>query len=996
MDKKKAIKLAAASTVAASAVFAAAPAQQADASNHLQTAVKNAVTQMDAAYRSYANPPQLTGELANIADVYAAYNSSVKNYRTVKAQVEASNASNKTQLLAELEAGYDMYIAKRVIPYIDAYNYATKRLAPKVTQMNEAVAQGNFDLAEELYHQVSYELSAATSIFYKFYGFHARDLMLEQFKAIADDSVVEIKVEVTVKMALDAAEAALAEGDIETAVEQFNKAAEFVDQLDNSSFGDALLTQFEAVSEEIDAALLPAVTNVVANSTTDFTVTFEEALAEDADLTLLDVAVELADGTVVYPTPTDLTVSADRTMVTVEHADDDLDGLAGTLWVGDFELAFDYVVPFVESVKSVNAKQVVVEFDKPVQSGVAAGGAQTLTYYTVDGVNPTRVTLSADKTQATLTFAAGLVSNLNKYVEVIVEDVKDVNGKTIEDYKAPLLIQDKVSPTASASYSAPNVKVDFSEPLEIDGVELGSTLTSKAIVSVDGVPTTSYSLVNDNTAGDALTGASGITLSGLSAGEHTISIVGAMDLSGNFLPEFTTKVNVSSDTVAPTVTSLTVEGNNIRVKFSEPVVDTTLNGQASTRVWLQNGAGTVDVYGTSSEAVDSAGTEYLIDASAFVTSGSFLNVPVIVKAGSEDASGNAITSDSTAKNLVITKDTKAPSVVSTTTKDDKIIVKFDESIQAGSTPITTLDVRYTNSDGVVVVDSTATQSGLAYSYDANNDGDTTDAGEDRYLVITVDDTDFVSGGKLKNGSYVVNLATDFVSDNAATVNQIGATTLQFNVANGAQVTDNLTSTPIQVSAGVLQYSFDAVLTTSALNRENFTINGAALPAGTKLYFFGNKQVVRAELPANTISVNGNRTLAVKNIVDEDGNTLDAASKQGTVVSLTENVKPTAQSATLQSGTQLNVEMSESLSSPVTATGIEVYVNGVKIDTTTNALSFAAQNGAKGTDSLLTITAANANTFALGQTIVVRFVDGNTVQDLNSNTVAPQQITVSTN
>lgn len=759
-----------------------------------------------------------------------------------------------------------------------------------------------------------------------------------------------------------------------------------------------LSTAREETREEIQALRNLGI-SVVDNFNPKSTVTrgqFASFLNRTINVEAAPVELTVENAEVVNATTLNVTLSDDSTHVvtlaTALEANKETNvtfEIEGT----EYSATVTYVVEegIVNSVKALNAKQVAVKFNKAVQEGTATGGAQILTNYSVDGVNPTRISLNADKTEATLTFAAGFVGSLDKYVEVIVKDVKDTEGKKIADYKAPVLLEDKTAPTASASYKAPTVTVDFSEALEIDATELGSNGTTKATVAVDGVPTTSYTIQNDNTASDALTGAKSIKLTGLTAGKHTISIVGAQDLAGNYLPDYSVEINVAEDTTAPSVTSLTAEGNNIRVKFSEPVVDTTLNSQANKRVWLTDG--TVNVYADATDAVNDEGTEYLVDASAFVTSGSWKNVSVIVKAGSIDSSGNALASDTTAKNFVISKDTTKPSVVSTTTKDDKIIVKFDEAIQAGSTAITTLDLQFTDAEGVVVEDAAATQSALAYAYDANNDGDTSDAGEDQYLVITVNDADFISNGKFKVGSYSIDLAAQFVKDKAVTPNEAAATTITFNVAGTTTTTNNLTATATQATVGVLQFAFDAELTEAALNRNNFTMNGAVLPEGTKLYFYGNKQTVKAELPAGTVAVSGNRTLAVKNIVDKNGNTLDAASLAGTIVALTENTKPVAQTATLQNDKVVYVEFSEALANPTTASGIEVYVNGAKVDEATNDLTFAMANGTVGTNTRLTITATNADTFAPGQTIVVKFVSGSNVQDTNGNTVAASQVTV---
>ncbi|SES30740.1 chitobiase/beta-hexosaminidase C-terminal domain-containing protein [Salipaludibacillus aurantiacus] len=72
----------------------------------------------------------------------------------------------------------------------------------------------------------------------------------------------------------------------------------------------------------------------------DFDKTYPKGLGIDR---MVEVEVELADKTVIVPDLTGYEVSSeDRSHVTVEHLNDDLAGLSGTLTVNDVEAAFDY------------------------------------------------------------------------------------------------------------------------------------------------------------------------------------------------------------------------------------------------------------------------------------------------------------------------------------------------------------------------------------------------------------------------------------------------------------------------------------------------------------------------------------------------------------------------------------------------------------------------------------------------------------------------------
>ncbi|EST55642.1 hypothetical protein T458_05970 [Brevibacillus panacihumi W25] len=135
--------------------------------------------------------------------------------------------------------------------------------------------------------------------------------------------------------------------------------------------------------------------------------------------------------------------------------------------------------------------------------------------------------------------------------------------------------------------------------------------------------------------------------------------------------------------------------------------------------------------------------------------------------------------------------------------------------------------------------------------------------------------------------------------------------------------------------------------------------------------------------------------AVKDIVDEDGNTLAQSALQGSLVDLTENVLPVAEELILVDDKTIYVSMSEKLTDP-NATNpdtakIKVYVNGTEVKHTSNAM-VVDWVGATGTDAAtLSIVATDANTFSIGDKIKVEFLNGTTIADANGNKVAPASI-----
>ncbi|WP_313892455.1 hypothetical protein [Psychrobacillus sp.] len=146
--------------------------------------------------------PALKGELVPSSSLDPVLNSVKKNYEATKKLILASNLSEKEKQakLKELEALYEEKIVKGLIPYIDAYNYATKYLDPLLKEIKEAEAKNDFLAVEKAYHKLSVQLKSRTSILYRFTGKAPRDLLLEKYKKPADAKRDELIIPVTIIM----------------------------------------------------------------------------------------------------------------------------------------------------------------------------------------------------------------------------------------------------------------------------------------------------------------------------------------------------------------------------------------------------------------------------------------------------------------------------------------------------------------------------------------------------------------------------------------------------------------------------------------------------------------------------------------------------------------------------------------------------------------------------------------------------------------------------
>lgn len=163
--------------------------------------VNKVKTELSKATTHYVNP-SLNRNLAPSYALYPVLNSAKKNYQLTRSAVVSSNLSSaqKSAKLKEIDTLFNEKVSGGLIPYIDAYNYATKYLVPIMGELKAAEARNDFAAVEKAYHKLSYQLKGRTSILYRFSGKAARDLLLEQYKKPADAKRNELMVPVTIYM----------------------------------------------------------------------------------------------------------------------------------------------------------------------------------------------------------------------------------------------------------------------------------------------------------------------------------------------------------------------------------------------------------------------------------------------------------------------------------------------------------------------------------------------------------------------------------------------------------------------------------------------------------------------------------------------------------------------------------------------------------------------------------------------------------------------------
>lgn len=624
----------------------------------------------------------------------------------------------------------------------------------------------------------------------------------------------------------------------------------------------------------------------------------------------------------------------------------------------------------VDSVTVLNARQVAVKFNKAVQEGTSAGGHnydttnKDNTYFLLAGNAADKVSLSSDKTTVTLTYGANKIA-LNTYAQFEVKNgLKAASGKALTGYKEALYLTDTTAPTVSSvEYVGKNAKLTFSEPVQT----LGTISINGSTIGTSGsVYYTADSAVVGNE-----TQYNSITVFGLSLGtNNSFYLVGGTDFA-NLRFDYSTTLNVPSDTVAPTISSVTVEGSTIKVKFSEKI----------------SAAGSVYADGKTAVVGKPDGDTATYDVFDWLNNNKFLTLSVKIS-GYEDLQNNK-GSDFT-QSVTISVDQVKPTFSSIMNDGNKVILKFSKEI--GEAP-STVNVKFTSPASVVrTFDATLSQIG----YDADNSGGDLSSSEKSYVVYTLPQTEA--------GTYVFSLkGFKDTAKPTKNVNDDTTATLTYSSGSGSGVlaakiitkegTYNKNGALVAGSADAtlgngqikVVFSNGGNIDPSALNVSHYLLNGTPLPTGTDLYFQGNQTTVLITLPAGTITASGTREIKVVDVKDVNGNTLNTGNDDNIkgLSFLNENVAPVAQSITLTSDTVLRVGFSEQIKQPSEATkGVEVYINDTKY---TGDLSFTYANDA------LVITAAASNVFNGSQTIKVKF-NGSNVQDVKGNTVANSEVT----
>ncbi|WP_342542039.1 S-layer homology domain-containing protein [Paenisporosarcina sp. FSL H8-0542] len=612
--------------------------------------------------------------------------------------------------------------------------------------------------------------------------------------------------------------------------------------------------------------------------------------------------------------------------------------------------------PSVVSVSAINAKEIEINFNQAMDAVTAEDESNYSLL--VAGATEANFTAVVDEDDAkkvvlTLTDAAKLANN--EAVQLTVK--KSVLSKSLvaaaADYAKTWVFSDTTATTiTSVERNGNDLEVTFDDYVsaldlaKVDGVDKTSN-----VVAIAGLTKT-------------ITITGGAT--GLAAGSHSVLVSGVTDSAGNKSSVLNSTVTISSDTTAPSVSKVVQSADNtVKVTFDKVV---TLVGTGNFQV-KKNGYDLGVAVATTDNKTFTLTLSNVPPVTVYDAGVDTSNVTLVVsgfKATANNIVGNVYSSA-----LTLSKDKVAPTVVS----------RFNTITNTGTAPAVNefFDIHF---DEVITLVGTTGQVTLTDKNGVrqNVTGATVvpnAAGDNK--VLRIDSTNVKTSGAINAGAYNINLPAGFVKD-ASNNSSAAANVAITKSASAATVTATATA-----AVNVIAVEFTGTpMTTSATTLANYQLDGKALPAGTNIYFDGDTESVKIELPAGSVKSSGGAVLTLSDsVVSTTGSKVSAATKTINIsTGFVDNVLPTLVSAKKASATTVELTFDEVLDDATVAAlandDFVVKVNGV-------TFAYTATTDVAG-DNKLVLTTALYNT---AQAVTVSVTTDSalaSVKDVAGNTI----------
>ncbi|MBB5356030.1 hypothetical protein HNR43_002010 [Anoxybacillus mongoliensis] len=633
------------------------------------------------------------------------------------------------------------------------------------------------------------------------------------------------------------------------------------------------------------------------------------------------------------------------------------------------------VTPKVESVSAINAEEILVTFNKNVDSKTASDVANY--ELKINGVSKTSdiEKIKVDGKTALIRLKDAVVFNSgDKFVLQVKDSVKDYTGKQIERFASDeITFNVTTAPKiVESTYNGTSLQLKFDRPVG----------TSVTLIKVDGVALASKSLtaVDDDAPGNYVYTVS-LTLAEQKlagkVGTHEVVIFDLVDTKGvlpNKASVATSTYTVTQDAEAPFVKAVkALNANKFFIELSEG--GTTVTNASFT---IKKGNYTFAVGGNNSQLATDVGSGSEKNK-VYYEAGTLDGKPGYYVVITEPATGelnplygkdeNSVTLNVTFENykdssnfigakyegtVTLSKDTNKPKVEKTNidTTNKKLLIDFDGNLSVAPSMS---DIVVRNKDGVII---TPTVVGLSSGADTSVVEITlSDVKDEPYTVEFKEGK--VQYAVVKNSVVGYNLNAN--KNDAFTV------TVKSTANNFFKYVEFTGDTPTVVSGSknVIEIKYGVEMGTSALDVANYSLDGKPLPTGSKIDFFGDKKTVRITLPEGAFVTTTSYKLTIKtDVMTKDGvrivGDLQTKTPYETVLTLTDNVKPVLQEVkylivndTDTTTTKLLVKFSEALKS-----GVTFDTDDFKVTVQGSTQTIASISNSKDDDEYLVIVLSN--------------------------------------
>lgn len=599
----------------------------------------------------------------------------------------------------------------------------------------------------------------------------------------------------------------------------------------------------------------------------------------------------------------------------------------------------------VISVTAVNAKTVEVIFSSPVDAATLknAANADVIQVNTGTGAKaPGTVTQTLSEDGKTLTLTAADFFKGDYTVAVPFETVKGTNGEYVKPVNKAVNVNDTTAPVVT---SATATVKDTKENVKLVTLQFNEEIAALEFIKISG----------NNYAPTSVKGKTATFAVDLDATKkYDITVVNAADVAGNVKNLQTANLTINVDNAAPSITNVVTTGENTLTV----TVDEALENDA---LVLSGKVGSFNSNVVSNTVVNPKNNkEYLVTLNAeyLYKNGNTDTVTLTAAKGAlKDSLGNSNAEDIT-KSAVVSKDVVAPSVqkVENVVKDGKVTgftVSYNEEVST----LDTSKVSVVNSkDEILSFDNIAT---AVIS--------TTNAKEVVYTFKAAATAD----------SYTFGFAEGLVLDKSLAKNKSQAKTVVVKVTDaetpvettftikGATATNN----EITVDFGE---KVKASGSASGLNASSYKLNGATLPADSKIVFVQDglgvvdQTKVKITLPAGFVAANDSKAIfQVAGVQTLDNKVNNAFTSS---VAVTDNTAPEAKSFVATDLTKITVTYSEAVA---LANGADVKDEVTLFDNQGAAVAITASEVV---DGKLVLTVADSSAVSKLTTVASPSID----------------------